>query len=563
MSSGVAYPAPTYIPPLPIFNPLFFPQSFGTTTTSGGGGGGFTNIFPNGLTSGNVITMDGGTGGGGGTGLERTITGISYLDFVDSADTNPTNITGYITLNGNTLEIGSLSNSTGINVNLQGTTVSANGVAIATGGNVSNNINNTFQAPATTQTFNNQNVVMDNSTLSFTNGGVISYTNGSSTLNFPTTFPTTSTGGIGGLGLYWNNVSGNGETDLICYGQLAGGSNISGLNIYNCNNTTAPILVASFNASSSSISTNPTIPTSTTIGTLGSSQTATTYWVNNLYATLASPALTGAPTAPTQSFPNNSTRIATCAFVSNNFAPLASPTFTGTPNSTTPTTGNNSTQIATTAFVNSSITATGFAPINSPIFTGVPQAPTPSTGDASNKIATTTYVQNNLVSYATLLSPTFIGIPTADTATVGTNTNQIATTAFVQSAIGSTITITSGSAITLGSGYLWKFTLSGTTNYGNFFTYRAYTNSTPLTISSGSPTPSPNTYGTLTGNGILVPYSGSTLINTYTISSINNQGMNLQAGPTNPSGARDFDIEIFTTSASFSGTLTMIIKPNQ
>ena len=159
MSSGIAYPPPTYIPPLPIFNPLFFPQSFDTTTTSGGGGG-FTNIFPNGLTSGNVITMDGGTGGGGGTGVERTITGISYLDFVDSAETDPTNITGYITLNGNTLEIGSNTALSGINVNLLGSVVSANGVAIATGGNVSNDISNNFLV-GTTQTFSGE-IVVDN-----------------------------------------------------------------------------------------------------------------------------------------------------------------------------------------------------------------------------------------------------------------------------------------------------------------------------------------------------------------------------------------------------------------
>lgn len=151
MSSGVQYPMPTYIPPLPIFNPLFFPQSFGTTTTSGGGGG-QTNIFPNGLTSGNVITMDGGTGGGGGTGLERRITGLSQIDWVDINSTIPTAITGYMTLNGNTLEIGSATASSGINVNLLGSTVSANGVVIATGGNVSNDISNNFLV-GTTQTF--------------------------------------------------------------------------------------------------------------------------------------------------------------------------------------------------------------------------------------------------------------------------------------------------------------------------------------------------------------------------------------------------------------------------
>jgi hypothetical protein len=318
MSSGIAYPAPTYIPPLSVFNPLFFPQSFGTTTTSGGGGGGQTNIFPNGLTSGNVITMDGGTGGGGGTGVERTITGLSQIEWVDITDTNPTAITGYMVLNGNTLEIGSNAVSSGINVNLLGSVVSANGVAIATGGNVSNDINNTFVSPATIQTFDTQSVVMDNSQLSFSNGGGITLNGGSSSnIIFPSVLPTTSTGLLGGLGIIWNQQGGGGqgETDLICYGQQAGGSNISGLNIYNCNNTTAPILVASFNASSSTIYTNPTIPTSTTIGTLGSSNTATTYWVNNLYAPIANPALTGTPTAPTATGGTNTTQIATTQFV--------------------------------------------------------------------------------------------------------------------------------------------------------------------------------------------------------------------------------------------------------
>jgi len=144
MSSGVAYPMPVYIPPLPVFNSLFFPQSFGTTTTSGGGGGGFTNIFPNGLTSGNVITMDGGTGGGGGTGVERTITGLSQIEWVDITDTNPTAITGYMVLNGNTLEIGSNTASSGINVNLLGSVVSANGTPIGGGGDVFLAGNNTF-----------------------------------------------------------------------------------------------------------------------------------------------------------------------------------------------------------------------------------------------------------------------------------------------------------------------------------------------------------------------------------------------------------------------------------
>jgi len=187
MSSGIAYPVPTYIPPLSVFNPLFFPQSFGTTTISGGGGGGGTNIFPNGLSSGNVITMDGGTGGAGGTGVERTITGLSQIEWVDINSTNPTAITGYMVLNGNTLEIGSATASSGINVNLLGSTISANGVAIGGGVTLSGNNaftgNNSFSSPATSQTFNSQELTVNGGSIKLQTSGAlypITITNNSS-----------------------------------------------------------------------------------------------------------------------------------------------------------------------------------------------------------------------------------------------------------------------------------------------------------------------------------------------------------------------------------------------
>lgn len=103
------------------------------------------------------------------------------------------------------------------------------------------------------------------------------------------------------------------------------------------------------------------------------------------FALLASPALSGNPTAPTQATNDNSTKIATTAFVlgqanstagtiamngsqaagtsnlyaradhvhptDTSLAPKASPTFTGTPLSTTAAVDTNTTQIATTAFV--------------------------------------------------------------------------------------------------------------------------------------------------------------------------------------------------------------------
>ena len=86
-----------------------------------------------------------------------------------------------------------------------------------------------------------------------------------------------------------------------------------------------------------------------------------------LKAPLASPALTGTPTAPTAAQTANSTQIATTAFVQavattiNNTlalkAPLANPALTGTPTAPTAAQTVNNTQIATTAFVKSAIAA--------------------------------------------------------------------------------------------------------------------------------------------------------------------------------------------------------------
>lgn len=75
-------------------------------------------------------------------------------------------------------------------------------------------------------------------------------------------------------------------------------------------------------------------------------------------APLASPALTGTPTAPTAAKATNTTQIATTAFVKTvvgDYAPKASPTFTGTPKAPTATAGTNDTQIATTAFVKTAV----------------------------------------------------------------------------------------------------------------------------------------------------------------------------------------------------------------
>jgi hypothetical protein len=107
-------------------------------------------------------------------------------------------------------------------------------------------------------------------------------------------------------------------------------------------------------------------------------------------APLASPALTGTPTAPTAAATTNTTQLATTAFVttavsnaisglSTTYAPLASPALTGTPTASTATAGTNTTQLATTAFTTGAVstettraeTAEALkSPIASPTFTG-------------------------------------------------------------------------------------------------------------------------------------------------------------------------------------------------
>lgn len=71
-------------------------------------------------------------------------------------------------------------------------------------------------------------------------------------------------------------------------------------------------------------------------------------------APLASPALTGVPTAPTAAPGTNTTQVATTAFATTGLAlkaDVASPTLTGDPKAPTAAIGDNDTSIATTAFV--------------------------------------------------------------------------------------------------------------------------------------------------------------------------------------------------------------------
>ncbi len=105
--------------------------------------------------------------------------------------------------------------------------------------------------------------------------------------------------------------------------------------------------------------------------------------ITSTFAPLASPALTGNPTAPTPSSSDNSTAIATTAYVQSALSG------TGAVSSVFGRTG----AILATAGDYTVADITGAAPKASPAFTGVPTAPTPATADNSTTIATTAYVK--------------------------------------------------------------------------------------------------------------------------------------------------------------------------
>lgn len=204
-------------------------------------------------------------------------------------------------------------------------------------------------------------------------------------------------------------------------------------------------------------------------------------------APLASPALTGTPTAPTAAPGTNTAQLATTAFVAAGIAAAASPLSNDAPaaladaaNAGAAATASRSDHVhplppvATTSskgLMSASDKATldGTAPKASPALTGTPTAPTAPAGTNTTQLATTAFVAGavsdvvggapaalntlgelasavgNDANFATtiasalalkapLASPAFTGTPTAPTAAPGTNTTQLATTAFVASA---------------------------------------------------------------------------------------------------------------------------------
>lgn len=120
------------------------------------------------------------------------------------------------------------------------------------------------------------------------------------------------------------------------------------------------------------------------------------------FAPLASPDLTGTPTAPTATLGTNTTQIASTAFVQNAVAGSGSITAV-TATAPLSSTGGSSPNISITqasGSVNGFLSSTDWAtfnnkaPTNSPSFTGVPIAPSAASSDTSTQIATTAFVKS-------------------------------------------------------------------------------------------------------------------------------------------------------------------------
>ena len=120
-------------------------------------------------------------------------------------------------------------------------------------------------------------------------------------------------------------------------------------------------------------------------------------------------------------------------------APLASPALTGTPSAPTAAVDTNTVQVATTAFV------LGQASAANPVINGT------ATAGSSSRYSRADHIHPTDTTRAPVASPTFTGTPAAPTAAADTNTTQLATTAFVaQNYAKQTRTVFAGAGLTGG-----------------------------------------------------------------------------------------------------------------
>lgn len=164
-----------------------------------------------------------------------------------------------------------------------------------------------------------------------------------------------------------------------------------------------------------------------------------------LKAPLASPALTGTPTAPTQTAADNSTKLATTAYadVADNVILAAAQAYVNAHSLPLTLASNkflvgDGSGLAQPITISGDVTTTnaGVVTIKSSVaLAGSPTSTTQTAGDNSTKLATTAYVDVGLALKAPIASPAFTGTPTAPTATALTSNTQVATTAYADAAV--------------------------------------------------------------------------------------------------------------------------------
>lgn len=271
----------------------------------------------------------------------------------------------------------------------------------------------------------------------------------------------------------------------------------------------------------------------TTIFAQAANVTLTLPGVNGTLALLASPAFTGTPTAPTASGGTNTTQIATTAFVTaavgsggvvssvagrtgavvltnadiSGSAPLASPALTGVPTAPTASGGTNTTQLATTAFVTAAVGSGGVV------------------SSVAGRTGAVVLAVADVSGAAPLASPALTGNPTAPTATAGDNDTSIATTAFVQTMpaapppIGNTtpntgaFTTLAASSTVSGAGFTARLATPGpigntTASTGAFTTLAASSTVSGAGFDAYLASGKPGAFSTLSATGLLSPASG-------------------------------------------------------
>ncbi len=160
-----------------------------------------------------------------------------------------------------------------------------------------------------------------------------------------------------------------------------------------------------------------------------------------LLAPLASPALTGNPTAPTQTTGNDSTRIATTAFVEDAIDNLVAADIPALAESgVTGLVSDLAAKVPTSTTVNGHALSSNVVVSASDLTTGTlphAQLPTLLVGDipALAESAITSLV-SDLALKAPLASPALTGTPTAPTASALDNSTKLATTAYDDAAVG-------------------------------------------------------------------------------------------------------------------------------